>query len=89
MIVELRQPLWMSTPYGEALALFLTDYGPESDHLWTCVQQEGEHEGELWTWHNSEVKVLPNRSMLRGSPIYTGAKATRGKAGMAVAQRAT
>lgn len=68
MIVELKQPLWMKTPYGEALALFLTDYGPESDHLWTCVQQEDPHAGELWTWHNAEVRVLANRSMLRGRP---------------------
>lgn len=67
-IKELRQPLWMMTPYGEGLALFLTDYGPESDHLWTCVQQEGERAGELWTWHNSEVRMLPNRSMLRSGP---------------------
>ena len=64
-LVELRQPLWMKTPKGEALAILLTDYGPESDHLWTCIQQEGEHQGELWTWHNSEVRVLPNSSMLR------------------------
>jgi hypothetical protein len=67
MIVELRQPLWMSTPYGEGLAIFLTDYGPESDHLWTCIQQEGNRAGELWTWHNSEVRVLANRSMLRAN----------------------
>ena len=65
VILELRQPLWMSTPYGEGLAILLTDYGAESDHLWTCIQQEGEYTGQLWTWHNSEVKVLANRSMLR------------------------
>lgn len=68
-ILELRQPLWMETPKGEALAILLTDYGPESDHLWTCIQQEGEHQGELWTWHNSEVRVLPNSSMLRRATL--------------------
>jgi hypothetical protein len=67
-ILELRQPLWMTTPYGEGLAIMLTDYGAESDHLWTCIQQEVPHVGELWTWHNSEVRVLANRSMLRGNP---------------------
>lgn len=65
VILELRQPLWMRTPLGEALALSLTDYGAESDHLWTCVQQDGPFQGEMWTWHNSEVRMLPNRSMLR------------------------
>lgn len=67
-MLELRQPLWMQTPFGEGLAIFVTDYGPESDHLWTCVQQEEPHVGEIWSWHNSEVRVLANRSMLRGKP---------------------
>lgn len=67
-IVELRQPLWLTTPYGEGLAMFLTDYGAESDHIWTCVQQEEPYTGQLWTWHNSEVRVMANRSMLRGKP---------------------
>lgn len=65
MMLELRQPLWMSTPMGEGLAIILTDYGAESDHLWTCIQQEGEHKGELRTWHNSAVRVKDNQSMLR------------------------
>ena len=77
MILELRQPLWMSTPFGEGLALFLTDYGPESDHLWTCVQQEGEHVGELWSWHNSEVRVLANRSMLRAKTVSNSTRLNR------------
>lgn len=64
-ILELKQPLWMKTPYGEGLAIFLTDYGPESDHIWTCIQQEAEYKGQIWSWHNSEVRVLDNRSMLR------------------------
>jgi hypothetical protein len=65
VILELNQTLWMMTPKGEALAMFLTDMGAESDHLWTCVQQEGEFRGQMWTWHNSQVRLLDNQSMLR------------------------
>ena len=65
MILELRAHLWFHTPYGEARALFLIDYGPEDDLYWVCVQQEGEHKGQIWTWHNSEVRMMDNRSMLR------------------------
>jgi hypothetical protein len=53
---------------AEGLAILLTDYGAESDHLWTCIQQEAPSVGEIWTWHNSEVRVLANRSMLRDAP---------------------
>lgn len=64
-MLELRQQYWFDTPYGEARALILLDYGQEEDICWLCVQQEGEHKGELWTWHNSEVRMLPNRTVLR------------------------
>jgi hypothetical protein len=68
-IIELRQPLWVHTPHGEGLAFLVTDYGPESDHLWTCIQQEEPHTGEIWSWHNSEIRVMANRSMLRAAPL--------------------
>lgn len=64
-MLELRQQYWFDTPYGEARALILIDYGQEEDLCWLCVQQEGKHKGELWTWHNSEVRMLPNRTTLR------------------------
>ena len=68
MMLELRCPLWFSTPFGEARAIILLDYGPEDDLLWVCIQQEGEHLGELWTWHNSKVRVLDNPTYLRKRP---------------------
>jgi hypothetical protein len=68
MYVELKQHLWMHTPFGEGRCIATIDYGPEEDLLWVCIQQEEPHVGELWTWHNSEVRVMANRSFLRGSP---------------------
>ncbi len=65
LILELKQHLWFKTPYGEARCLFVIDYGQEDDLYWVCVQQDGEHKGQLWTWHNSEVKMAENKTMLR------------------------
>lgn len=60
--------MWMSTPKGEARAIMMIDYGPEDDLYWVCIQQEDPHTGQIWVWHNSEIRVLANRTMLRGNP---------------------
>lgn len=68
-LLELTQPLWVRVKdKGEARALILIDYGPEDDLQWICVMQEPPHTGEIWTVHNSEIRALANRSMLRGDP---------------------
>lgn len=70
MYVELKQHLWMHTPFGEGHCIATIDYGQEEDLLWVTIQQEEPHVGELWTWHNSEVRVMANRSFLRGKPQF-------------------
>lgn len=40
----------------------LIDYGPEHDLLWVVIDDST---GEIWTWNNSEVRGVPNRSLLR------------------------
>lgn len=69
MYVELRQHLWMSTPMGEGRAIAVIDYGPEDDLLFVCIQQDAANRGEIRTWHNSEVRVLDNRSLLRSRDL--------------------
>jgi hypothetical protein len=72
MYTELKQHLWLHTPHGEARCIAVIDYGQEEDLLWVSIQQDEPHTGELWTWHNSEVRVLANRSFLRGKPTKIG-----------------
>lgn len=62
MIHELTQILWVTTPKGLALVKFLIDYGPEADLAWVCVQQDT---GEIWTWDNSDVRVVKNVTLGR------------------------
>lgn len=65
MIIELRQPLQMMTPKGRATAIYLRDYGPETDDVFTCIQHDEPHCGELWSWSNPEVRVVDNITMMR------------------------
>lgn len=62
MITQLDPPLWLDTPKGEALALFLIDYGIDMDLYWVCAQQKS---GECWTWCNRDVRFTNNISIGR------------------------
>lgn len=61
MILELAQLIWVTTPKGRARALFLIDYGPESDLQWVCAQATG----EVWTWSNWDIRVADNITLGR------------------------
>jgi hypothetical protein len=61
-IVEIEQTIWLKTPKGQALAKFMIDRGAESDLQWVCIQQDT---GEIWTWSNWDVRVMPNITMGR------------------------
>jgi hypothetical protein len=65
MYTELRQHLWMRTPKGEARCIAVIDYGQEEDLVWVCIQQEAPHRGEIWSWHNGEVRVADNATFYR------------------------
>jgi hypothetical protein len=65
MIHELNNLLWLQTPYGPATAKFLINYGPESDLQWVCIQHDGEHVNEIWTWSNWDVRAVDNATLGR------------------------
>lgn len=69
MYVELRQHFWFKTPYGEARAIAVIDYGQEDDLCWVCIQQDDPYRGQCWTWHNSEIRFQNNSTFLRRNPV--------------------
>lgn len=62
MILQLNPPIPMSSPKGDGLALFLTDYGCEFDHIWTIAIDAT---GEIWSFKNPYVRMLKNITMDR------------------------
>ena len=62
MIVQLNPPIPMMSPKGEGMALFLTDYGCEHNHIWTIAINDT---GELWSFQNPQVRMLKNITMER------------------------
>jgi len=62
MILQLSPPIPLRTPQGPALAHFIIDYGPESDIIWGCFQDET---GEIWWWPNHQVRADKNITLGR------------------------
>ncbi len=62
MITQLNPPIPLDTPKGAAIAHFLIDYGPESNLLWVCFQDDSR---ECWTWSNSDVRAQKNITLGR------------------------
>lgn len=62
MILQLNPPIELSTPKGIGLAWLVTDYGVESDLMWTVAIHET---GEIWTFANPNVRATTNITMGR------------------------
>lgn len=62
MIIQLNPPIPVGTPKGKAIAHMVIDYGPESDLLWVCFQDD---DGACWTWRNQDIRAQKNISIGR------------------------
>lgn len=62
MIVQLNPPLEVKTPKGDAIALFLIDYGIEHDLIWVCAINET---CECWCVNNPDLRFHKNWTMGR------------------------
>jgi len=64
IIYEPRQLIRVNTPKGKARILFVTEYGIETQKLFTCVIDDT---GEIWEFLNHQITVEKN-------PTVTGFK---------------
>jgi len=71
MITQLRPTIWMTTPKGIGLCHFVIDYGEEHDLLWVVADDAT---GEIWTWPNTDVRLIPNVSLAATRKVQTTTK---------------
>jgi len=57
IIYEPRQLIKVNTPKGKARVLFVTEYGIETQKLFTCVIDDN---GEIWEFLNHQITVEKN-----------------------------
>ena len=49
---ELRQPIWVKTPLGEGYAFLVTDYGWNTNMVWTVALKET---GEIRHFNSTQI----------------------------------
>lgn len=62
IIYEMTNCVEVITPKGDATILLVTDYGYETDKLYTCVIKET---GELWEYPPKDIRLKNNFSIGR------------------------
>lgn len=55
-IFEPLSRLDVVTPKGKGVIWLVTDYGTETDTIYTVIQENG----ELWQWRHKDIKVTSN-----------------------------
>lgn len=61
-IYEPNNRIDVKTPKGDGIILFVTDYGHESDTIYTIIINET---GELWQYTHKDLIVKPNITFKR------------------------
>ncbi len=57
VIHEVTQVLWVETPHGDGIVLFLIDYGPHENTIW-CVALESD--GRILHYNSNQLRFCKN-----------------------------
>ena len=61
-IYEPKNRIDVTTPKGDGVILFVTDYGHETDTIYTIILNTT---GEMWQYTHSQIIVEPNITFKR------------------------
>ena len=56
IIYETINRIDVTTPKGKGIIWLVTDYGHETDTIYTVIQENG----ELWSWTHKDIRVAQN-----------------------------
>jgi len=55
-IFEPNNRIDVITPKGKGIIWLVTEYGHETDSMYTIIQESG----EIWQWTHKDIRVSPN-----------------------------
>ena len=56
IIFEPNNRIDVVTPKGKGIIWLVTEYGSETDSMYTVIQESG----EIWQWTHKDIRVSPN-----------------------------
>ena len=57
MIHEIKGTIWVNTPHGKAIAMFLIDYGIQQNTIWVCACKKT---GKVKHYDSNQISVEVN-----------------------------
>ena len=59
-IHELQQMLWVTTPHGDGIVLFLIDYGMQNNTVWVVALQDN---GVIMHYDSNQINLCYNNTI--------------------------
>ncbi len=59
-IHEINQVLWVTTPHGDGVALFIIDYGPHENSIWVVGLEDT---GKVLHYSSNQINLCYNHSL--------------------------
>jgi len=59
LIHEVQQVLWVTTPHGDGVVLFIMDYGPHENTIFVVALEES---GMIKHYNSNDVKLCKNNT---------------------------
>gem|GEM_PF-1053490 len=84
-IFEPKSYLDVETPMGRGNIWLVKDYGLEMDTFYSVVIREGDHQGQVFDFSNSDIRVTSNYTLHRGRWKELSARIVKGEAAVAAA----
>jgi len=60
IIHEIQQIIWVTTPHGDGIALFIIDYGMQNNTVWVVSLED---DGSIKHYDSNQVKLCKNNTL--------------------------
>jgi hypothetical protein len=60
VIHEIQQILWVTTPHGDGIALFIMDYGMQNNTVWIVSLK---NDGSIKHYDSNQIKLSKNNTL--------------------------
>ncbi len=60
VIHEIQQVLWVTTPHGDGLAIFIIDYGMHENTIWVVAS---ESDGRIRHYNSNQINLYRNHTI--------------------------
>lgn len=59
-IHEIQQILWVNTPHGDGIALFIIDYGMQENTIWVVALED---DGRVLHYNSNQIRLTKNNTI--------------------------